>query len=113
MACGLDSINGVERVLPKLLSELHKVALDELDLILKTQVLDILGGPTNLEGVVVQTNDIDVAEHSNLACGAAHATANVQHTHTGLETHFEGEVVLVTSERGVEGLALVESREVE
>ena len=113
MACGLDGINSVEGVLPKLLSELHKVALDELDLILKTQVLDILGGAANLESVVVQTDDVNVAEPGDLACGAANATANVQNAHTGLKTHFEGEIVLVTSERGVEGLALVESREVE
>lgn len=113
MASSLNGIDRVKRILPKLLSELHEVALDELDLILKTQVLDVLGRTTDLESVVVQTDDIDVGEPGNLTRGSANAAPDVQNAHTGLETHLGGEVVLVTGERSVEGFAPVESREVE
>lgn len=113
MACSLDGINSIKRVLPELLGELHKVALDELNLILKTQVLDVLGRTTDLESVVVQTDDADVGEPGDLSRGTTDAAPDVQHTHTGLETHFEGEIMLVAGERGVEGFALVEPREVE
>lgn len=113
MACSFDSIDGVERVLPKLLNELHEVALDELDLILQTQILDILGGTTDLESVVVQTDDVDVGEPGDLTCGTADAAPDVQNPHSRLQTHLGGEVVLVTGKRSLESLALVKPREVE
>jgi len=96
MASGLDGIDGIKRVLSKLLGELHEVTLDELDLILKTQVLNVLGRTTNLESVVVQTNDVDVGEPGDLTCGTADTAPNVQNAHTRLEPHLGGEVVLVT-----------------
>jgi hypothetical protein len=113
MASSLDGIDGVKRVLPKLLSELHEVTLDELNLVLKTQVLGVLGRTTDLESVVVQTDNIDVGEPGDLSCGTPDTAPDVQNAHAGLETHLGGEVVLVTGERSDETLALVESREVE
>ena len=113
MACGFDGINGIKRVLPELFGELHEVTLDELNLILKTQSVDQLGRTTDLEGVVVQTDDVDVGEPGDLSRGTTDAAADVENAHTGFETHFESEVMLVTGERSVEGLALVKSREVE
>jgi len=113
MASSFDGIDGVERVLPKLLGELHEVTLDELDLILETKLLGVLGRTTDLERVVVQTDNVDVGKPGDLACWTADTTADVQNTHAGLETHLCGKVVLVTSERSSEGFALIESGEVE
>ena len=113
MASSFDGINGVERVLPKLLGELHEVTLDKLDLVLKAQILGILGSTTDLESVVVQTDNVDVGESSDLACWTANTAADVQNAHAGLETHLRGEIVLVTSERSSEGFTLIESGEVE
>lgn len=113
VAGSLDGINSIERVLPKLFGELHKVSLDKLNLILNAQVFDVLGRTTNLESIVVQTDDVDVGEPGDLPCGTTDTAADVEDTHTGLETHLEGEIMLMTSERSVEGLALVEPREVE
>ena len=113
MAGSLNGIDGVERVFPKLLSEVHEVTLDKLDLILKTQVLGVLGRTTNLESVVVQTDDVDVNEPGDFTRGATNTAADIENAHAGFETHLGGEVVLVTGERSVEGFALVESRKVE
>ena len=96
MASSLDGIDGIERILSELLSELHEIALDELDLILKSQILDVLGRTTDLESVVVQTDDINIGEPGDLACGTTNTTPNVQDTHTGFETHLCGEVMFVT-----------------
>jgi hypothetical protein len=113
MASGLDGIDRIKRILPKLLHELHEVALDELDLVLETQLLDVLGRTANLESIVVQADDVDVGEPGDLTRRASDTTPDVQNAHARLETHLGGEVVLVTGERGVEGFALVESRKVE
>ena len=69
-------------------------------------------GP-HLEVVVVQADDLDVGEASDLARRAANTAANVQDTHFGTEVHLRREVVLVAGERRGEALALVEAREVE
>ena len=113
MASSFDSIDGVERVLPKLLGELHEVTLDKLDLVLEAQVLGVLGRTTNLECIVVQTDNVDIGKPGDLTCWAADTAPDVQNAHAGLETHLRGEVVLVTSERSSEGFALIESGEVE
>src|SRR6266404_3255962 len=103
----------VECVLAKLLGELHKVACHELDLILQTCILGVLARAANLEGIVVQTDDVHVRETCNFPCGATHATADIKDAHAGTKGHLRGEVVLVTGQGRDERFALVEAREVE
>lgn len=113
MAGSLDGIDSIERILAELVDKFHEVTLDELDLALETQILDVLGGTTDLESVVVQADDVDVGKPGDLTGGTTDTTADVENTHAGLEPHLVGEVMLVTGERGNEGFALVEPREME
>ena len=113
VASSFDGIDGIERVLSKLFGELHEITLDELDLILETQILGVLGRTTDLESVVVQTDNVDVGEAGDLACWTTDTTSDVQNAHAGLETHLRGEVVFVTGETSGEGFALVEPTKVE
>lgn len=103
----------IERVLAELLRQLHEVPLRELHLAFQASLLGILPRSSNLEVVVVDTNDVHVREPGDFPRGTTNATADIEDTHAGLEVHLRGEVVLVTCERGEEGLALVEAGEVE
>lgn len=103
----------IERVLAELLSELHEVTLDEGDLILEAHLLRVLPGTLELEVVVVEADDVGVAELGNLASGATDTATDVEHTHARSEDHLRGKVMLMTSKGREESLALVEAREME
>lgn len=108
-----DSLNRIEAVLSKLLHQVHKVALDELDLVRKTRLGRVLARATNLELVVVASNDVDVRKPSDLTSGTTNTASDVEDSHLGLELHRVGEVVLVAGDGLVEGLALVVASKVE
>lgn len=104
---GLDGIDGVKAVGPKVLCELHKVGLDKVDLVREARSRSVLCCALHLELVVVEARDVRPAEPRNLARGPAHAAPDVEHLHSRLEAHLSGEVVLVACNGLVEGLALV------
>lgn len=106
-------LTSVKRVLSKLLSKLHEVTLDKRDLGLQAHLLGIFTCAADLEVVVVQADDLSIRELRYLACGTTNTTANVKDTHAGLDAHFVGKVMFMASKRGVEGLPLVEAREME
>mgnify|MGYP007051648699 CR=1 FL=1 len=108
-----ETHTSIERVLSKLLAELHEIALHKGDLVLKAHLLGVLPRPLELEVVVVQANDLRVAELSDLAGRAANTASDVEHTHSGAEVHLRGKVVLMASKRCQESLSLVEAGEVE
>ncbi len=106
-------LTSVKRILSKLLSKLHEVPLDERNLVLQPHLLRVFASAANLEVVVVQADDLSIRELRYLACRTTDTTANVEDTHAGLDPHFVGKVVFVASKRGMEGLSLVEAREME
>ena len=73
----------------------------------------MLGSTADLVLVVVQANNVDVRETSNLTGGSTDTTTDIEHAHTGAEVHLGGEVVFVAGEGGTEAFAFVETREVE
>ena len=109
----LDGVHRVERVLAKLLRELHEVPDGVRHGVRQARLRGELARAADLEVVVVEADDVHVRELRDLARGSADAAADVEHAHAGLEVHLEGEVVLVPRERLVEALALVVPREVE
>lgn len=106
-------LTSVKRVLSKLLSKLHEVTLDERNLILQAHFLGVFPCTADLEVVVVQADNLSIRELRYLTCGTADTTANIEDTHASLDAHFVGKVVFVASKRGVEGLPLIEAREME
>lgn len=103
----------VERILPKLLRQFHKVALDIRDLVLEASMFRIPPCLVDLVLVVVDTNNVHIGKGGNLACGAPDTTPYIEHAHTRTQLHLRGKVVLMTSERLVETFPLVEAREME
>ena len=73
----------------------------------------MLGSTADLVLVVVQADNVDVRETSDLTGGTADTTTDIEHAHTGAEVHLGGEVVFVAGEGGTEAFAFVETREVE
>lgn len=106
-------LTSIERILAKLLRELHEISLGESELALQARILRVHVRAANLELVVVQTCDVHVGEPRDRTCRTANAAADIENLHTRLEAHLRGEVVLVTRERSLESLALEEAREVE
>jgi hypothetical protein len=93
-------LTGIESVLPKLLRELHKVALLEIDQMAQPSLFGVLSSPGDLEIVVVQPGDPGVGKVGDLTGGATDTAADVEDLHTGLDTDLGGEVVFMTSELG-------------
>lgn len=108
---GLDSVDSVEGVVGEL--HLHKVALDETQLVAQALTLRIAGGTLDLVVVVVETNHVGVGELGNLTGRTANTAANIKHLHAGLDTHLVGEVVFVAGDGLVEGLSVGKATEVE
>lgn len=72
-----------------------------------------MGSTVNLVVVVVQTSDMSAGELGNLAGRASNTTTNVKDFHSLFYTNAVGEVVLVTGNGLVEGLAEGEATEME
>lgn len=70
-------------------------------------------GALDLVVVVVEAGDVGAGELGDLAGRAANAAADVEDLHALLDAHAVGEVVLVTGNGLVEGLADGEAAEVE
>lgn len=87
----------VKAVLAKLLGDLHEVALGVRDLVAQARLPGLGVGALELEVVVVETDDVDVGESSDLTGRSTDTAADVEDAHTRLEAHFQGEVVLVSS----------------
>lgn len=113
MASGLDGINSIERVLSKLLSELHEVTFGKGDLVLETSLFGVLPSPLDLEVVVVQSDNVSVGELGNFPGGSTNTASDVEDAHTRFELHVCREVMLVAGKRVGEGFALVEAGEME
>ena len=108
---GLNGVDGIEAIVGE--AHLHKVALDEAQLVAQTLALGVAGGALDLVVVVVQTDDVGVSELDDLARGATDTTADIQDPHAGLDVDLVGEVVLMAGNGLVEGLALGEAAEME
>ena len=108
---GLDSVHGIERVVREV--HLHKVALDEVQLVSHVVLGRPVVGALDLVVVVVETSDLAVREPRDLPGRATDTAANIEDLHTGLDVHLGSKVVLVTRSGLAERLALVVTREVE
>jgi hypothetical protein len=93
-------LTGIKSVLPKLLRELHKVPLFEIDQVAQPSLFRVLSSPGDLEIVVVQPGDPGVGKVGDLTGRATDTAADVEDLHTGLDTDLSGEVVFVTGELG-------------
>lgn len=91
----------------------HKVALDKGQLLGETLLLGIVSGSVDLVVVVVQAGDVASGELCNLTGRAANTAANVEHLHALLDANAVCQVVLVTGNGLVKGLAGGEAAEVE
>jgi hypothetical protein len=122
----IDRLTGIEAVLAKLISQVHKVALGKGDFVGETGLLGLVVGTLDLEVVVVETDNVGVREPSNLPSGSADTATDVENSHARLELHHVGEVVLVSGKLQVsldsiaiithsleESFSLVESAKVE
>lgn len=92
----IDRLTGIEAVLAKLISQVHKVALGKGDFVRETGLLGLVVGTLDLEVVVVETDNVGVREPSNLPSGSTDAATDVENSHTRLELHHVGEVMLVS-----------------
>jgi len=90
----------VKGVLSELGGELGKVALDELELIGETSGGSVLASPSDLEVVVIQADDVDVAEAGDFTGGATDAAPDVEDLHSRSEGHLGGEVMFMAGELG-------------
>lgn len=63
--------------------------------------------------VVVQSNNVDTGESSDLPSGTTNTTADIENGHAVPETHHMCQVVLMAGDSLVKGLAFVEAAEVE
>lgn len=97
----------------KLLRKLRKVTLHKRNLVLQSHLLRVLSRPTNLEVVVVETNDLHVGEHRNFTSGSTDTTADVQDAHAWAELHLGGQIMFVSGKGSTEGFSLVEAGEME
>lgn len=93
-------LTGIESVLPKLLGELHKIPLFEINQVAQSSLFRVLSSPGDLEIVVVQPGDPGVGKVGDLTGGATDTAADVEDLHTGLDTDLGSEVVFVTGELG-------------
>lgn len=93
-------LTGIKSVFPKLLRELHKVPLFEIDQVAQSSLFRVLSSPGDLEIVVVQPGDPGVGKVGDLTGRATDTAADVEDLHTGLDTDLSGEVVFVTGELG-------------
>ena len=103
----------IEGILAELLDELHKVPFDEGDLILQASLLSVFARTTDLEFIIVEANNSDICKTRDFTSGSTDAAADVQNSHTRTQTHLRCKVMLMTSERSRETLALVEAGEME
>ncbi len=113
VAGSLDGVNGIESVLAELLVKLHEITLDELDLSGEAGLLGVLACTLDLVIVVVETNDVDVGETSDLTSGTTDTATDIEDAHLGLESHLVGKVVLVTGDGLHESLTGVVTSKVE
>lgn len=63
--------------------------------------------------VVVQSNDVDTGEPSDLPSGTTNTTADVENSHAISKAHHVCQVMLMAGDSLVEGFAFVEATEVE
>ena len=103
----------IERVLSKLLSELHEITLGKGDLVFETSLFGMCTSLENLVVVVVETDDVHASELDDLTGRATDTAANIQHAHVVLELHLVGEVVLVAGKGLQERFPRGETAEVE
>src|ERR1700691_604680 len=87
MAGRFDGIDSIERVLSKLLSELHEVTLNEFDLVFKWRLQGILARPHNLEIVVIQPNDVCIGELRDLPGRSTDSASDIEDSHTLSQLH--------------------------
>jgi hypothetical protein len=113
MTSSFDGIDGVEAILAELFDEVHKVALDDLYLVAQTSSIIVLVRSSDLVFVVVDPDDLAVAEDGHLARRSAHATAYIEYSHAALEADLRRQVVLVSRNRLLESLAGVITSKVE
>lgn len=79
----------------------------------KALLLGIVGCSVDLVVVVVETSDVAAGELCNLTGRATDTAADIEDFHALLDTNGVGQVVLVTGNCLVKGLAVGESAEVE
>lgn len=91
----------------------HEVSLDELQLARQTFLGGVVGCSVDLVVVVVQTGDVAAGELGDFARRSTNTTSNIKNLHALLDADLVGEVVLMTSNRLVEGLAVREAAKVE
>jgi hypothetical protein len=82
-------------------------------LLRKLLLLCVVDCAVNLVVVVVQTGDVGAGELGDLSCGSADTAANIKDLHALLDADLVCEVVLMTGNGLVEGLADGETAEVE
>lgn len=71
----------IKVILPKLLLQLHKVALHERDLALEARAFGVPPRALHLELIVIEPHDLDVRKARYRARGAADAAPDVEHAH--------------------------------
>lgn len=91
---------------------LHEVALDELVLIGQPAKFRVVRRTVDLVVVVVQSNDVDTREPSDLPSGTTDTTANIKNSHALSKTHHVCQVMLMTGDSLMKGFAFVEATEV-
>lgn len=109
----LDRVNGIEDILAKLIGHVHEVTFFEGEFLRETSGGRVLGGPIDLENVVVDTDDVGISEDGNLASRSADSSPDVQNLHVGLDTNLGSEVVLMSSNRLHEWFTLVKATKME
>lgn len=57
VASCLDRVYGIERTFTELLGQSHEISLDERNLSRESRLLSVLGSASDLESVVVDTDD--------------------------------------------------------
>lgn len=108
---GLNGVDGIEGVIGE--GHLHEVALDELELAREAVTNSVVGGTVDLVVVVVEAGDVGIGELGDFARRATDTATNIENLHALLDADLGSEVVLVTGNSLVEGLAGGETAEVE
>lgn len=91
----------------------HEVTLHKLQLMCQTLLLRISRRAFNLVIIVVQTGNVCSGELRNFSGGSTNSAANVEDFVAVFDADLCGEVVFVTRNGLVEGLAVCETAEVE
>ena len=91
----------------------HEIAFRKTQLLRQAFFCSILSGTLNLVVIVVQTNNVDPSEFSNLSRWSSNATSYVKYLHAISQAHDMSKVVLMTSNGLVKAFAVREAAEVE